>query len=171
MLASVSPLIAPPSCISGDDLYFSDSGNACVRKVAISTGIVSDVAGVCGSPGYGDRAAAAAQFASGGPRGLEFVGTDLWIADSGNRVIRVLSTANGSVVTAAGNFSLGGTSVSDGTALSAGFVLPTGLAFRPESNEVKGRGRAMPIGPIAPSLASPPLAILICSLLQRRRCL
>ncbi len=86
---------------TGDDLYFGDWGNYCIRKVAISTGIVADVAGTCTSSGYLDGSAAVAKFA--GVRGsIKFMGTDLWIADTNNHVIRVLSTTNSTVSTAAG---------------------------------------------------------------------
>lgn len=44
---------------SADNLYITDNGNHCVRKVDKTTGIITTIAGVCGSSGFsGDNGSA-----------------------------------------------------------------------------------------------------------------
>jgi hypothetical protein len=86
---------------NNDDLYFSEPANACIRKISLTTLIVSDAVGQCQTPGYADGTAVMAQFGAGGPLGIAFRGDDLWILDPGNYVVRVF-WANGTVSTVAG---------------------------------------------------------------------
>lgn len=83
-----------------DLLYFSDK--SCIRKLTLSTQVVSDVAGVCSSSGYVDGPAiGTAEFAR--PSGIAFSETgELYIADSGNYVVRILSADGNTVTTVAG---------------------------------------------------------------------
>jgi sugar lactone lactonase YvrE len=99
-----------PSGIAVDNdgvIYVADTGNHLIRK--IENGNVTTVAGTAGpipageeysSGGYEDGAAATARFNF--PQGLYFSNGVLFIADTGNHVIRAL-TASGNVTTVAGN--------------------------------------------------------------------
>jgi len=85
----------------GDALFVSDTGNHAIRKIAspLSSGPVSTPAGD-GIDGFVDNVTGtAARFSS--PRSLILVGTDLFVADSGNHVIRKVD-ASGHVTTLAG---------------------------------------------------------------------
>ena len=78
---SVVSIILSPYPMPDDDVYFSDTGNFCIRKVTVSTGMTADVAGVCTVSGYVDGVtAASAKFGPSGPKGLLFRGSDLFIA-------------------------------------------------------------------------------------------
>ncbi len=69
----------------GTNLYVADSFNNEIRKIVISTGVVTTLAG---SPkgGGADGTAAAAGFT--GPLGITTDGTSLYVTDSGNNEIR-----------------------------------------------------------------------------------
>ncbi|KAG1675992.1 hypothetical protein FOA52_014236 [Chlamydomonas sp. UWO 241] len=111
---------------NNNDLYFSEPGNACIRKLSLSTLVVSAAVGQCGTPGYADGTATQARFGAGGPLGIAFRGADLWIADSGNYVVRVF-LANGNVQTVAGTQGVPG--LAYGPALTASFLSPTDITF------------------------------------------
>ena len=82
-------------------IYFSDAGNNVVRKIT-AAGIISTIAGT-GTAGYcGDGGAAVAALLNG-PAGLALNGTSLYIADSGNNVIREVNLTTGLISTIAGN--------------------------------------------------------------------
>jgi sugar lactone lactonase YvrE/predicted secreted protein len=85
---------------SAGNLYFADTYNNCVRK--ISNGAITTYAGKCGSGGYsGDgKPAVGAQLSE--PAGLAFDSFgNLYIGDSGNRVVREVSTV-GTISTVVG---------------------------------------------------------------------
>jgi DNA-binding beta-propeller fold protein YncE len=77
--------------LRGDELFVADSANHAIRMVS-AAGNVQTVAGM-GEPGYTDGYAHAAQFHF--PRGVLVHGNRLYVADTGNNIIRVL--AEGSV--------------------------------------------------------------------------
>ena len=72
---------------SQGDLYVADRNNHCIRKIAMSTGYVSTVAGIAGKAGYRNGTDSDAQFDN--PIGLA-IGKDdvLYVGDSENRAIR-----------------------------------------------------------------------------------
>ena len=78
--------------------YAVDYIRSIVLKVSTS-GVASTLAGVDGKPGYKDGAGVAAQF--NGPRGIAVVGTDVYVADTGNNLIRKIAP-DGNVTTIAG---------------------------------------------------------------------
>ena len=104
----------------GAALFVADTGNHAIRKVAspFSSGEVSILAGD-GVAGFVDNTSGTSvQFSS--PRSLISVGTDLFVADSGNHVIREVDTANfGFTTTLAGFPGIPGSS--DGTGSVARF--------------------------------------------------
>ncbi|MGA6992513.1 MAG: hypothetical protein WBX50_01310 [Candidatus Deferrimicrobiaceae bacterium] len=106
----------------GGDLYVTDTGNHTIRKVT-TAGVVDTLAGSPGTPGSADGIAAA-RFNS--PLGIAFVGTNLFVADSGNHTIRRVTTPAGDVDTFAG--SAGQPGFADGQGGSARFSSPDGVA-------------------------------------------
>jgi hypothetical protein len=100
--------LAAPTGLAVDTLgyvYIADSGNARVRKVDLN-GMITTFAGN-GTPGYVGDSGAATSAELQNPAGLAFdsVG-NLYIADSGNNVIRKVDTS-GTIATVAGNGTAG----------------------------------------------------------------
>ena len=104
------------------NLYIADTDNHRVRKIT-PAGVVSTVAGT-GKAGFGDGAAAAAQF--NGLRGIAVdKGGNLYIADTYNNRIRKIS-ATGVVTTLAGSSTSG---LADGSGSTAQFNHPKSLTI------------------------------------------
>ena len=92
---------------SAGNLYFADTHNQRIRRVAALTGTITTLAGTSGAtsapqPFAGDNGpAASATLAL--PRGLVLdAAGDLYIADTANHRIRVISASTGAITTAAG---------------------------------------------------------------------
>ncbi|MEO6912273.1 MAG: Ig-like domain repeat protein, partial [Edaphobacter sp.] len=85
------------------DLYFSDTHNHRVRRIAAATGIISTIAGT-GTAGYsGDSSpGTAARLALPGGLSIDSAG-NLYIADTGNQRIRRIDAITGAITTVAGN--------------------------------------------------------------------
>lgn len=81
----------PVDLAFGDDgtLYFTDVYNHCVRAIAKS-GTIATVAGQCGKSGYDGDGGAATAATLKRPYGLEVWNGTLYIADTGNNVIRAV---------------------------------------------------------------------------------
>lgn len=107
----------------GTNLYVSDSSNHTIRKIIISNGVVTTIAGSARDAGYANATGTTARFNY--PRGVAINGGNLYVADSYNNTIRQVVIATGVVTTLAGN--PGGGS-SDGVGTSAQFLYPFGLA-------------------------------------------
>ncbi len=90
------------------NLYIADSGNSAVRRVDAFSGTIGTVAGTITQPGYsGDNGTATAATLNG-PKGISFDGNgNLYIADTGNNAIRLLSANNGKISTVAGTGAYG----------------------------------------------------------------
>jgi hypothetical protein len=88
----------------GTNLYVSEYGNHKIRKIVISTGVVTTLAGPAeGSTAYGDNdstTASNARFKN--PYGMTSDGTNLYVADFGNNKIRKIVISTGVVTTLAG---------------------------------------------------------------------
>lgn len=106
----------------GTYLFVTDVGNYKIRKVDVSTGIVTTLAGA-GSPGSSDGYGSTARF--NGPSGITTDGTDLFVADYFNHTIRKIVIATGAVSTLAGI--AGSPGSLDGTGSSAMFYFPYGI--------------------------------------------
>jgi len=103
----------------GTNLYVTDSGNHLIRKIVISTGAVTTVAGT-GSSGSANGTGTSASFNS--PFGITTDGTNLYVADSSNHLIRKIVISTGAVTTLAGTGSSGS---ANGTGTSASFNIPS----------------------------------------------
>jgi len=107
----------------GANLYVTDYGNSTIRKIVISTGAVTTIAGTAGSTGSADGTGAAATFNA--PAGITMDGTNLYVADYGNRTIRKIVISTGAVTTIAGT--AGALGSADGTGAAATFSNPFGI--------------------------------------------
>lgn len=116
-----------PSSITSDgtNLYVSDTYNHTIRKIVIATGMVTTLAGSPGSYGSADGTGAAARFNY--PSGITTDGTNLYVADSENNIIRKVVIATGTVTTLAGTAQIPGST--DGTGATALFSYPYGITM------------------------------------------
>src|ERR1039457_6834270 len=81
----------------GTSLFVADTSNNTIRKVVISTGVVTTLAGRAGSWGAADGTGTAALF--WGPQGIATDGMNLFVADSLNNTIRKVEISTGVVTT------------------------------------------------------------------------
>ena len=132
------PLLAQfssPGAVALDasgNLYIADTVNHCIRKISGNT--ITTIAGTGGTAGYsGDLAAATAALLSS-PSGLAFDSSgNLYIADTGNNVIRKITGTT--ISTVAGIAGQGGGYGGDlGLATSANLNQPTEIAFDSTGN-------------------------------------
>jgi len=105
----------------GTNLYVADQGNHLIRKIVISTGAVTTVAGT-GSSGSANGTGTSASFYN--PIGITTDGTNLYVADGSNHLIRKIVISTGAVTTLAGTGSSGS---ANGTGTSASFNNPKGI--------------------------------------------
>ena len=111
--------------VAGSDLYVADTSNHGIRKVVISTGVISNFVGTLGTPGSTDGTGVAATFK--GPGAIAAEGTtNLYVADTQNNIIRKIMIGTGAVTTLAGTASVNGGST-DSTGAAASFKSPGGL--------------------------------------------
>lgn len=109
----------------GGSLLVADSGNNAIRRIDLSTGTVSTVAGRLGEAGFSDSAdGGTARFRN--PIGIAAAGGQIYVADTGNHSVRAVSLATGAVSTVAGTS--GSQGLADGPRGVAGFFHPGGLA-------------------------------------------
>ena len=105
----------------GTNLYVTEFGNDLIRKIVISTGVVTTVAGT-GSSGSANGTGTSASFDE--PKEITTDGTNLYVADYGNHLIRKIVISTGAVTTVAGTGSSGS---ANGTGTSASFSFPYGI--------------------------------------------
>ncbi|AFM13963.1 NHL repeat containing protein [Turneriella parva] len=87
----------------GTNLYVADSTNSKIRKIVISTRVVTTIAGPAqGSAATGDTDATGNAARFNKPTGITYDGTNLFIADGNNNKIRKLVISTGVVTTIAG---------------------------------------------------------------------
>ena len=107
----------------GTNLYVADSYNHTIRKVVISSGAVTTLAGTAGTSGTANGTGAAARFYY--PYGITTDGTNLYVADTNNYTIRKIVISSGAVTTLAGTAGTSGTA--NGTGAAARFYYPDGI--------------------------------------------
>jgi sugar lactone lactonase YvrE len=131
VLATAAPIFLPTGLavdVAGN-LYLSDSGNNRVRRVDAVTGLISTVAGT-GAPGYNGDGGPATQAMVSTPAGLLLDGAgNLYIADTGNHIIRRVDAFSGIITTVAGTPGTQGYSGDGNVATQARLSLPEGVAF------------------------------------------
>jgi len=115
-----------PQGIAADDsgnVYVADYGNNLIRKIVVSTGVVSTFAGST-THGSANGIGAAASFY--GPWGIAYDGIgNLYVADYGNNMIRKIVISTRAVTTLAGSTTGG---LLNATGSAAKFYLPVGVA-------------------------------------------
>lgn len=106
-----------------NNIYIADVQNNCIRKVTAATGIISTLAGT-GASGYSGDGSAATAATFNQPFG---VGVDrngnVFVADNGNNVVRMINAATGIITTVAGT-GIGGYSGDNGLATAAKLYYP-----------------------------------------------
>ena len=107
----------------GTHLWVADTANHTIRRIVLSTGAVTTFAGTSGVPGSTDATGTAASFNT--PNGITTDGTNLYVGDSGNHVIRQIVIATGVVTTLAGTAGVVGSA--DATGSAASFDGPNNL--------------------------------------------
>ncbi|HMV44326.1 MAG TPA: hypothetical protein PK079_18010 [Leptospiraceae bacterium] len=85
----------------GKDLYVGDAGNHCIRKYEIATANVTTIAGLCGTSGTTDGTGTFARFNF--PMQIASDGTNLFICDRANNMIRKVVISTGVVTTLIGS--------------------------------------------------------------------
>ena len=111
--SQVSATPAPPAQMGG-----AIQGSWLSLSAAVAT-----IAGTAGTSGSADGTGAAARFNA--PNGITTDGTSLYVADSGNNMIRKIVIASGAVTTLAGTAGASGSA--DGTGAAARFNTPQGI--------------------------------------------
>ena len=117
--ATAASLYLPTSVTldGAGNIYIADSLHNRVRKVTASTGLISTIAGN-GNPTYTGDNGPAASATLNAPSGVALDGAgNLYIADSGNNVVRKIAASTGIIATVAGNGTLG--SAGNGNAATA----------------------------------------------------
>lgn len=111
------------------DLYIADSGNHAIRKLVHATGKLITIAGQLGTQGFaGDNGPAKLAYLNT-PEGLAMdAAGNLYIADTGNHVIRKIDAATQTITTYAGTPGSAGFSGDNGQAINARLNTPWGMA-------------------------------------------
>src|ERR1700739_3758258 len=115
----------------GGNLYIADGIANNIRKVVISTGVVTTMAGstTYGS-GQADGTGTAATF--NGPAGIQYDGLgNLYVADQQNNEIRAINVSTGAVTTVAGRTTQGS---ANGIGTAATFYYPGGITYDGSGN-------------------------------------
>ncbi len=122
---------------SADDLFFrfkgnvyiGDNSNHRVRKVTVSTGIITTIAGTGTSSFSGDSGQATSATLKG-PYGVAVDSSgNVYVADYFNNRIRKVMISTGIITSIAGSSTSAGYSGDNGPATSAKLYYPTGVAL------------------------------------------
>jgi hypothetical protein len=121
-----SALFYSPVALTADgagNLYVADSGNSTIRKIMLSSGQVTTLAGAAAQPDHRDGRGGAARFQF--PNGLALDGArNLYVSDLDNTIRRIV-LATSEVTTVAGAANVEGSE--DGLGEVARFAQPKGL--------------------------------------------
>ena len=118
-----------PNAVATDGTYVfvADTANNQIRKIIISTGVVTLLAGnSSGTSGYTNATGSSAYFYT--PVGLATDGTNVYVTDYYNHSVRQIVISTGVVTTLAGNTS-GTAGYVNATGTSAYFSYPLGIAY------------------------------------------
>jgi uncharacterized protein (TIGR03437 family) len=142
---------------SAGNLYIADQNNSNIRKVS-TNGIITTVAGDSGQGGFSGDGGPATQALLANPNAIAFDSSgNLYIVDSSNQRIRMVSASTGIISTIAGTGGLGFTG-DGGPAISATFSNPDGIAVDSSGNiyiadQFAGRIRKFSVGGIITTVA------------------
>lgn len=115
------------------NLYFPDYNNSRIRKITISTGLISTIAGT-GTAGYNSDGILATSALINQPTSLTFDNNgDLYFTDRGNQRVRKITTATGIITTVAGT-GTGGYNTDGIAATAAQLNGPNEVAFDAAGN-------------------------------------
>jgi sugar lactone lactonase YvrE len=90
---------------SADNVYIADAANDAIRKVTVSTGIITTVAGVPQTAGYAGDGAAATSANLNNPQGIAVdAAGNLYIGEYGNYVVRKVNAGTGFISTVGGTY-------------------------------------------------------------------
>jgi sugar lactone lactonase YvrE len=139
--ANAAQMYGPAACATdpSGNLYLADIANNVIRKVSIDTGIITTVAGNgvnAGSPQgtFSGDGGSAPLAGINHPDGIAVdEAGNLYIADTGNQRVRMVSAATGIITTIAGT-GVHGYSGDGGPATKAELYNPEGLAVDPAGN-------------------------------------
>jgi ribosomal protein S11 len=135
------------------NIYIADFSNNCIRMVTKSTGIITTIAGSGGNGYRGDGGqATAAQFGDTAGFAVDASG-NIYIADSSNNCIRMVTKSTGIITTIAGS-GVRGYSGDGGQATAAKFRSAAGVAVDASGNIYiadRGNYRIRMIGPVVPT--------------------
>eukprot|EP01038_Epipyxis_sp_PR26KG_P010680 gene10680-14343_t len=132
---ATSAYLNTPKGVWGDsvgNILIADTANHLIRKVTVSTGIITTVAGLvvsgAGSSGYNGNGMAATSSKLQSPSGvwIDSVG-DYYIADQGNNLIRKLYVSSGTLVNLVGTAQQAGYSGDNGPSTSASLSSPISI--------------------------------------------
>jgi RHS repeat-associated protein len=116
------------------NIYIADSGNYCVRKMNVSTGVLSTIAGTQDVQGYNGAGGPATSALFGFPTGVALdAAGNLYIGDSFDFVVWKVSATTGVISIVAGN-NTSGTSGDGGLATNAELYSPGGVAVDADGN-------------------------------------
>ena len=108
---ATSASVNNPSSVALDgagNIFFTDSGNNAVRRIDANTGIITTFAGTLGQHGFSGDGGPSNLATLNTPNGIAFdAAGNLYIADTGNNLIRKVTAATGFISTFAGNNSQG----------------------------------------------------------------
>lgn len=110
-------------CTDGTNLWVTDVTTHIIRKIVISTGVVTTFAGTAGASGVTDATGSLARFNN--PLGITMIGTDLYVTDNTNNSIRKITS--GAVVTTFAGSTVGTPGTTDDTGTAARFTGPRGI--------------------------------------------
>ena len=133
-LATSATLKSPTGCVldpSTSNLYIADMGNNVIRMITKKTGVITTIAGTGGiDPSYTGDGGLATAAGLGFPSCVAVApGTgDIYIADAGNSVIRMITKSTGIITTVAGT-GAEGYSGDGGLASSALLNAPVGVTI------------------------------------------
>jgi DNA-binding beta-propeller fold protein YncE len=102
--AAKAQLNGPHHLLFGPDrqLYVADTGNGSVRRIDMTSGVITRVAGT-GAKGFNGDGKKATETQFGGIYAIAFSGRTLYVCDLDNRRVRTIDPETGLVATVAGN--------------------------------------------------------------------
>ena len=134
---ATSAQFSSPETIATDasgNFYVCDWGNHCIRKVTVSTGIITTVAGTNGVSGFSGDGGQATSATFTHPTGVAVDPSgNIYIADFMNQRVRMVTISTGIITTVAGTGDLG-YSGDGGLAYLAEFYYPRNLAVDASGN-------------------------------------